>query len=145
MKTANYRDNAFTPDEVSLHLVLGALASDVIDVVDVNFAGMTYDEYQAWVVEWKTEYELLSNNILANKRNSTVHLVEGDDLENSLFIEPVSDDPDVRAAFVAKLKKFANTLLNAREYGKRVRYEIQQLAYGVEDANAKIDKLYAAQ
>lgn len=151
MNTAQYRDNAFTPEKLNLLLVLGSLASDIVDVVDVNFEEMTYEEYKEWVEDWKVEYQLLSLNIVANKKNQIFYVFDEDAVENGeispenlMPVHPVSDDPDIRAAYVAQLKKFANTLLNAREYGKRVRYQIQQRSYKMEAANEEIDELHAA-
>ncbi|QIG69780.1 hypothetical protein EVB81_211 [Rhizobium phage RHph_I46] len=114
MTKKNYRANAYTPLELHRAAIIGEFAAHTADITNVNFEAMTHDEYIDWIVDWKRHYKAISNVISAQKQNIQI----GDALPNP--------DSASRMGFASVLRKFANTLLNAREYGQNVRREVRK-------------------
>ncbi|QIG73983.1 hypothetical protein PP935_gp208 [Rhizobium phage RHph_N34] len=121
--TKNYRANAYTPLELHRAKIIGDFAAHTADITNVNFEVMTHEEYIDWVISWKRHYKAISNVITAQKQNIQV----GEALPNP--------DPASRMGFASVLRKFANTLLNAREYGRNIRRKIR--------AEERYDEAYA--
>ncbi|QGZ13962.1 hypothetical protein PP939_gp136 [Rhizobium phage RL38J1] len=119
MTTTTYRANAYTPHELNRAAQIGFLADKLLGVVLVNFHEMTHEEYIDWVNVWKQFYQNVSNYIASQKQNTVI----GE-------YHPRREQSD-RMSLAATLRRFANTLLNAREYGQNVRREVRKQEWEV--------------
>jgi hypothetical protein len=121
-KKQNYRGNSYSPEEIQNQIFVGYLATLIDDVINTDFVSMTHEQYLDWIEIWKQTYSDISNESTANKQDViVVSEYEGEVTEFS----PISDEQSVRMSYVASLRKYANTLLNARQYAKSVRSQLQ--------------------
>ncbi|QNH71914.1 hypothetical protein P9VFCI_041 [Rhizobium phage P9VFCI] len=117
MTKTTYRANAYTPQEMHRAAQIGFLADKLLSVVHVNFHEMTHEEYIDWVNFWKHFYQNVSDYIAAQKQN----VVIGE-------YHPCAEQSD-RMSLAATLRRFANTLLNARQYAQNIRREVRKLEW----------------
>ncbi|QGZ14231.1 hypothetical protein PP940_gp169 [Rhizobium phage RL2RES] len=117
MTTTTYRANAYTPHELHHAARIGFIADKLTGIVFVNFHEMTHEQYIEWVNVWKQIYQNISDYIASQKQNTVI----GD-------YYPLAEQCD-RMSLAANLRRFANTLLNAREYGQNVRREVRKAEF----------------
>jgi hypothetical protein len=103
---SKYRNNAFTVNELAGQEFVAKILPYVMDVVNVDFRTIDKDQYDQWVKEWKATYGIFADTL------KEIRLDQGS-------WENVIESDRHRAAVV--LRKYANTLLNARQYAKDIR------------------------
>lgn len=102
-----YRDNAFGPSDF-INTRLDAKFDDeknlILDFINQDFDTFDREDYVDWVSNWKQLYLYITLDIK--------------DLKSASEFK-----------YVKKWQKLANTLLNARTYGKSVRRRMLEQAY----------------
>jgi hypothetical protein len=111
---STYRSNAYTPQELERAITIGEISRQVAEVTNIDFERLTHEEYIEWVGIWKFTYKNVSDCISAQKRNEPIGM------------NFPQDEAPLRMSFASIIRKFANTLLNAREYARNVRRVIRK-------------------
>ncbi|QIG68143.1 hypothetical protein EVB55_208 [Rhizobium phage RHph_Y68] len=112
--TKNYRSNSYKTTDLDNFVVLGHFSSQIREITNYDFKAFTHAEYIEWIHAWQDSYAKVSACISSQKQNKVI---------GGYFPGPTSPE---RMAFASLLRKFANTLLNAREYAKNVRREVRK-------------------